>query len=263
MDDDLQLYRIKFPKGEFLKLPEEDQVFFIQLAQVADDLRHVLHLCVAAEKGTKSQSAEERRLALHQLLFGVRSVHSILNEGWKVITERWSEKALGKRWHPRLSDDAKEALKFLSRYFAQPNLTRTIRNNFGSHYLSEHLREPLQHAPEEAAEIITGKHSGNIFYTLAEEVRALAIMQAAAHPETPMLWDEKASKDDIRAAAVRLYESFKPVLDAFDRFANNVLVTIVKSLPYTTETFIPPRLTQLQEMTIPLFIEERPDRLKR
>jgi len=166
--DDLQLYRIKFHKDQFLKLPEEDQVFFIQLAQVADDLRHVFHLCIAAVNGTKSQSADERKLALHHLLFGVRSVYSILNEGWKVITERWRENALGKRLHPQLSDNAKEALQFLGRYFANPNLARTIRDNFGYHYLSEHLREPLLHLPDKAAEIITGKHSGNVFYTLAE-----------------------------------------------------------------------------------------------
>lgn len=260
-EDGLQLYRIKFDKDEFLKLPEEDQVFFIQLAQVEDDLRYVFHLCVAAEKGTKSHYAEERKLALHQLLFGVRLIYSILNEGWEVIKERWSEKALGKRWNSRLSDQARDALEFLGRYFAKPNLARTIRHNFGFHYLSDHLREPLPHVPNAAAEIMTGKYNGNVFYSFAEEIRSLAIMQAAAHPDAPKLSDEQASEEDIRAAAIRLYDSFKPVRDAFDRFTNNILVTIVKSLPHTAEKFVPPRITTFKQMWTPLFVEERPEKL--
>lgn len=260
--DDLQLYRLKFDKDAFAKLPQEEQVFFIQLGQVANDLRHVFFLCVAAEKATRSASPDERKIALHQLLFGVRLVYSILNEGWKVITERWSENALGKRWHPQLGQEAKDSLAFLGRYFAKPNLTRTIRDHFGSHYLSDHLREPLLHVPKAAAEIITGKHNGNVFYTLAEEVRALAMLQLAAEPSGPKIWDEQASESDIRAAAVRLYESFKPVREAFDRFANNVLITIVKSLPHRTERFTAPAVTNFYEMRTPVFVEERPSHIR-
>jgi hypothetical protein len=262
VDNSLQLFRIRFDKEEFLKLPEEDQIFFVQLAQVADDLRHVFFLCVAAEKGTKSPCADERKIALHQLLFGVRLIYSTLNEGWKVTTERWSENALGQRWHPQLSQAAKDALAFLGRYFAKPNLTRTIRDHFGSHYLSDHLREPLAHVPQRAAEIISGKHNGNIFYTLAEEVRALAMLQVAADPDAPKIWDENASESDIRYAAIRLYESFKPVREAFDQFANTVLVTIIKSLPHRTENFAAPAVMNFDEMRTPLFVEERPSHIR-
>src|SRR2546427_2851903 len=99
--NELLLYRIKFNHSDFRGMSEEDQLFFVRLAHVADDLRHVFYLCVAAEKGTHSDSADERRLALHQLLFGVRLVYSILYEGWKVVKDTWAQ-GLGRTWNSRL-----------------------------------------------------------------------------------------------------------------------------------------------------------------
>jgi hypothetical protein len=56
--DEFQLYRIRFSYSDFRKLSEEEQLFFVRLAQIADDLRHVFYLCVAAERGSHSASAD-------------------------------------------------------------------------------------------------------------------------------------------------------------------------------------------------------------
>ena len=37
----LELYRIKFSYADFRQLPEQEQLFAVQLAQIANDLRHV------------------------------------------------------------------------------------------------------------------------------------------------------------------------------------------------------------------------------
>ena len=60
----------------------------------------------------------------------------------------------------------------------------------------------------------------------------------------------------IRKAVIRLYEAYRPVRDAFEAFANDVLVKIVKSLPYNVEKFTPPRVTKFSEMSPVLFVEE-------
>jgi hypothetical protein len=251
-----QLHRIKFRHSDFLTLPLEDQLFFVRLAHITDDLRHVLYLAAMAERGTHSDLADERKLAIHQLLFSVRLVYSLLYEGWSVIKNSWSDKALGKRWDPRLSDNGRKGLDSLRRYFGPANLCRTIRHDFGFHYGPEPLKEPVAHLSDREDEIITGKHSGNIFYAFAEEIRSLAMLQAAAPEGGVKLWDQNASETDIRAAAIRLYEGFKPIHNAFDAFANNVLVRIVKSLPYKTERFTAPRVTKLSEIRPILFVQE-------
>jgi hypothetical protein len=254
--DSLQLYRLTFDYAEFLKLSEPEQLFFVRLAHAMDDLRHVFYLCVSAEKGTHSTSTDERKLAMHQLLFGVRLIYSILLEGWKIIDSEWNGQALGKNWRARLSDPARTALEFLGKYFAQPNLARTIRDNFGFHYLREPLADPLPHVPNAAAEVITGKYSANVFYTLAEQVRALAMLQTTQADTAPKLWDQSATEEDIRKAVIKLYESFKPVRDAFDTFANDVLTKVVKSLAHRSERFEVGRITKVSEMSPMLFVEE-------
>ena len=40
-DRTLELYRIKFSYADFRQLPEQEQLFAVQLAQIANDLRHV------------------------------------------------------------------------------------------------------------------------------------------------------------------------------------------------------------------------------
>jgi hypothetical protein len=155
---EIQLYRIKFGHSDFLKLPEEDHLFLFGSRMWRTNLRHTFSLCVAAEKGTRSQSADERKLALHQLLFAVRLVYGILTEGWKLIKQSWSEKALGKRWHPLLTEKGRNGLAFLGKCFGKRNLARTIRDNFGFHYLAERLRAPLAGVSPQAGEIISGKY---------------------------------------------------------------------------------------------------------
>ena len=254
--DALSLYRLQFDVDAFRKLPKEEQLFFIRLAQMADDLRHVFYLAVAAEKGTHSKSADERKLALHQLLFSVRLIYSIFNEAWVVIKETWTGKALGKTWYPRLTEKGRSGFDFLCKHFGKDNLSRTIRNQFGFHYAPEPLEEPLAHVPSRAAEIISGKFSANVFYTLAEEVRALALIQAANDCSDVKVWDKNASEQNIRDAVIRLYEGYRPVRDAFDAFANNVLTTMVKSLQPKTEKFTVPKVTRFAEMVPILFVEE-------
>ena len=133
-DSNLDLYRIKFSYAGFRQLPEEEQLFTVQLAQIANDLRHGFFLALAAENGTHFSSSDERKLALHQLLFAVRLIHSILYQGWVIISERWNGNALAKTWYSRLSDEGRNALTYLREYFGKENLSRTIQNEFGFHY---------------------------------------------------------------------------------------------------------------------------------
>jgi hypothetical protein len=258
-DEENQLFRILFTHSDFLKLPQEEQLFFVRLAHVFDDLRHVFYLCVTAERGTRSDSRDERKLALHQLLFAVRLVYSILYEGWNVINDTWNGQKLGKTWNSQLSDEAQQSLRLLGKYFGGPNLTQTIRRKFGFHYDANELRAPLTQPSKRINEIISGKRSANVFYSFAEEIRSLALLQTAVPDVKPTkLWDDTATESDVRAAAIKLYEAFRPIRDAFDTFANSVLVTIVKSLPHKTERFIVPRVTKFLEMSPVLFVEESP-----
>jgi hypothetical protein len=251
----LELYRIKFSYAEFRKLPEDEQLFAVQLAQIANDLRHVFYLALAAENGTHFGSPDERKLALHQLLFAVRLIHSTFHEGWKIINERWNGQVSAKTWYPRLSDKGRNALAYLTEYFGKENLSRRIQNGFGFHYPADTLRKPIEHLPaERPAEIITGKRSSNVFYTFAEQVRALGLLRAAE--KLPKPWDEKASKKEIEAAAIELCHAYRPVRNRFDAFINDLLIAILKPLQPKSERFSARQMTRLASTQPVLFVEE-------
>ena len=253
----LELYRIKFSYADFRNLPEDEQLFAVQLAQIANDLRHVFYQTLAAENGVHFGSSDERKLALHQLLFAVRLIHSTFHEGWKIINERWNGQVSAKAWYPRLSDKGRNALAYLREYFGKENLSRRIQNEFGFHYPAETLRKPIEHLPaERPAEIITGKRSSNVFYTFAEQVRALALLQAVQKRQAPKVWDENASKKEIEAAAIDLCHAYRPVRNAFDAFINDFLVAILQSLQPESETFSPRETTRLASTRPVLFVEE-------
>lgn len=256
----LELFRVEFAHAEFLQLPREEREFFVTLAHATNDLRHVFYLSVAAERGTKSADREERKLAIHQLLFGVRLIYSILHEAWKVIERSWNGKGLGRTWHDRLDVKAKQGLSYLNKYFnAKDNLCRTIRDHFGFHYLPDHLQGPLDARWNRVDDFISGRRSANIFYSFAEEIRAVAMAQATLPPDAAKLWESAASEDDLRNAVIALYESWKPLHDAFRDFANCVLPLLVKSLPSEIRSFSAKNVTKFAEMKPVLFVEEPPD----
>jgi len=190
------------------------------------------------------------------LLFGVRLIYSILYEGWNVIDSAWNGQALGRAWYSHLSDKARDGLAYLGRYFAHANLSRTIRNDLGFHYRADLLRDPLAQVRWQTDEIMTGKRSGNTFYPFAEEIRALALFQAAVPDRVGTLWGNNATEENIREAAKQLYKAYQPVYEAFNAFANDVLVNIVKSLHPKTEKFTPPHVTKFSEMVPVLFVQE-------
>ena len=117
--------------------------------------------------------------------------------------------------------------------------------------------EPLrQLSPEQPAEIITGKGSSDMFYTFAEQVRALALLRAVHKRGAPKQWNEKASEHEIEAAAIKLCHAYKPARKQFDAFINDILVAIVNSLQPKSERFSPPQSTKLGITPPVLFVEE-------
>ena len=112
---------------------------------------------------------------------------------------------------------------------------------------------------EQPAEIITGKGSSNMFYTFAEQVRALALLRAVHKRGAPKQWDEKASEHEIEAAAIELCHAYRPVRKQFDAFINDILVAIVNSLQPKSERFSPPQSTRLAITPPVLFVEEFAD----
>jgi hypothetical protein len=232
----MKIWRFTFSHDAFYRLPEKKRVFWLQLAQIRNDLRAIDGICIVAlnvvrpHNGADEYSEDERRIALHQLIFAVRQLCGTLEEAHKVIHRQWHGTQLSKQMESSLSEEAKNALKAFNKYFNNSaNLVTTIRQNFAHHFDSEILKRRLCNCPpDQLREFIAGRISGNTFYKFAEELRYIAIIHAIEGGDM-----EKAVS---RGAITRLYdEPQQKALLPFERFADAVLFKIAEELDLKRE----------------------------
>jgi hypothetical protein len=218
----LELRHYSFSKDEFRKLAEPEQLFFIRLGLVSDDLRHLHHLMLHARVALKASTNDmEKMLGMHQLMFALRMYYGTLNEAWRVIHTGWFGTKLSQTLDNSLPDEAQKALAALKRYFERGNtLTETIRHNFAFHFIDEPIKEALKlRLPEKYDGFVGGDNLANIFYMFAENVLFHAMLLKAGVTNIK-------DAEQIRSAVAKIYKEGLRVSDYFTVFANAECTTI-------------------------------------
>jgi len=225
-------------------LPKAEQSFFVRLAHVRNDLRHITSLCQIGLQGVRSTRGLERDICLHQLLFAVRSLCGTLNEAWVLIKTDWDDTGLGKQLSPQLSATVRESLKFLRRYFGNSSLLTKLRNEFAFHYFSSNLPRVIDRVEEtHEHEFITGKLSGNTFYGFAEKLLNFAMVDVTGDT-------------DVLPAVRRLYDEPSRAYSHFIRFSDAVLFEIAKRFRVQTESFETTMVIDPRDVPSVIFIDE-------
>jgi hypothetical protein len=162
----MKLHSLTFSHAQFRTLPEAEQILFLRLAQLRDDLRQTDNLCLSASRTVSQYKGIEGKVALHQLIFAVRLAYGILNEGWNVIQTGWFGVRLSQKYQDNLGTEATASLDFLKRYFSRDNLIRAVRDGFFAHYGDADLIQPLHkidaQQPPPQHSIVTGHTAANI-----------------------------------------------------------------------------------------------------
>src|SRR5947208_16851398 len=107
----LELRHYVFANDEFYKLPEPEQWFFVRLALISNDLRHLHHLMLHARAAVKSAGGGiEKDVPLDQLMVALRIYYGTLNEAWGVVQTGWFDTKRSQRWAPSLSYQCQRVL---------------------------------------------------------------------------------------------------------------------------------------------------------
>jgi hypothetical protein len=222
----MQLWRFTFSHEAFYRLPDEKRIFWLQLAQIRNDLRAIDGICIPSlnvvrpNKAANQYSEQEQWIALHQLTFAIRQLCGTLEQAHEVVHKGWHGTQLSKQMDSLLSQDAKNGLKAFNQYFSRPNnIVTVIRQKFAHHFNPEILKGRLcSCAPDELHEFITGQTYGNTFYKFAEDLRYHAIVRAIGGKS-------------LQEAIAKLYdEPRQSALRPFETFADDVLFKIAKEL---------------------------------
>src|SRR5437762_12646076 len=99
----MTLLNFSFSARQFSALSEAERLFFVRLANLANDLRYVRLLTVTAVAATNRHEGAEQEVVLHQMIFGLRQWYAILDAGWEVVRSGWNSDQLGKKLYPLLS----------------------------------------------------------------------------------------------------------------------------------------------------------------
>jgi hypothetical protein len=248
------LRKYSLSAAEFATLPISERLFFVRLANIANDLRHVQLLTVREIRAVNEHTGVEREVALHQMIFGLRHWYAILNEAWNVIHVGWNGQRLGRKFYPKLSK-GKKAFDELRKYFSGNNLVRTIRDHFASHYEIGYLPRVLDELPaSDQYHFVSSERSVNTFYSIAENIRNAALIATADQlgDDQPKLWDEARARVAIR----RLYAEAGRVSEKLDLFLGNLLPLILKPCHLKKDSFTSGAVADPEGRHSLIFIDE-------
>jgi hypothetical protein len=185
----MRLLRVDFKRSELDKLPIDEQVFFVQLTHLINELTILQKYVIFSANTMSSSTGIQRSAQTIQTLFLLRAMAGKLNEGWKILKKSYFGAKLSKSYDNVLSHTAKDSLEELKKYFTKNNIIREIRNNYAFHYDSEKVKEEIKHIhQDEVQTVFVSEDSGNCLFAFADTIINRSLLNAvnAADPYQAM-----------------------------------------------------------------------------
>lgn len=213
----MKIYRVPISGMKLSSMPEDERVFFIQAARLADDLSFLRKLLYFASG--KSEVKEEQRGLFTQHIFVARILVGTLSEGWEVLQKSFfnklepeNESSVAKRYEPLLKESVKSDLQELKQYFnGNNNIIKKIRNQFAYHYDKNKIREELSSVCSESHyDIYLAKAHGNSLYGIAQEITGEALLRCIK--DIAQVDDNKKAYDQLFLDVLSVSENFLSVL---------------------------------------------------
>jgi hypothetical protein len=184
----MKVYRLVFPKDKLLGMPETERVLLVQLGHLCNELIFFNKLLLFATD--LNAQGVERYAMITQSMIVARVFIGKIFEGWRMMERDFFGSRLSKELEPALSEDGKEALSKLKRYFGQSNLISTIRNTYSFHYGSDNIEPTLRAMPaDRPLEMFLGENYSNTLHYFCEEIVSIAMLRDSGETELKKAMD--------------------------------------------------------------------------
>jgi hypothetical protein len=257
----MKLFKFSFPNSAFSALSEAERVFFLRLAHIHNDLRHITHLLRRESNGLAARPAEEavQQILLHQNGFATRLWNGTLVEAWKVIAGSWFNlqvdpsnpkgpkipggSGLTTTLAADLDDNGRKAAQDTLQFFTGRNVPYIIRNKFAFHHDEQRIQDalPALNGSTEPS-FVTGERSANIFYQFAEAVRHDALIAAG-------------EGSDFSSSSEKLYDQLGRAHILITSFCEVVLCALATKCDLTSTHFESNAVTDLTTVQ-PIFFSD-------
>jgi hypothetical protein len=184
----MKVSRVVVPNDKFLRMPEAERVLLVQLGHLCNELSFFSKLLLFASD-LNAQGVERHAMVTQSMIIARIFIGKIF-EAWLMIERDFFGSRLSKDLEPAMSQDGKEGLSKLKRYFGQSNLISTIRNTYSFHYSSNKLEPTLRALPtDKPLEIFLGESYSNTLYYFCEEIVSTAMLSASGETESQKALD--------------------------------------------------------------------------
>ena len=148
---------------------------------------HIIHQCEILDKALVTCSDEIKRSDgvarsgnITQLIFFTKMTAGVLHEGWKAIQKAYHGSGLAKDYNDKLSDELRDNLKKLGKYFADSsNIVPTLRNKFSFHSDLERIEQGIDLVnDDDDFEIIFPMAGGRFYCGLASTMIDAAMLKS-------------------------------------------------------------------------------------
>jgi hypothetical protein len=242
----MRLLKVDFNRLELDKLQIDEQVFFVQLAHLINELTILQKFVIFSVNIVKSSTGVRRTAQVIQTLFLIRTMAGKLNEGWQMMARSYFGSKLSQAYDNKLPDAAKNSLEELKKYFSKSNIINEIRNKYAFHYDNEKIKEVIRYIPNDYMQtMFISEHSGNCLFAFADTIINNSLLNAV-------------NSADPHQAIDRLFEEIAvKVCRWFQDFGHGWVEAVCRELEFKSTTDIELQdVPSIGDIGLPYFVAE-------
>lgn len=178
----MKLQQVRISKRKLASLPENEQALLVQAMQLLNEI-DILSRLIAFTMNGKKDNPVLVKAETSQAMFLLRLQMGIMNEGWKLIKNKFRRNRAARDYVKKLSEPARQSLDKMKGYFSAnggKNIITSTRNQFAFHYCepAEKIAKEISGADSTKDFEIYRSDSHYIFlFTLSDAIIHSAMLQ--------------------------------------------------------------------------------------
>lgn len=191
----LRIVRVRITKDQLRKLSAEERSMFFLVGHIANQLAILTKLVAFSSNWRTYGPAEEKATAVQTQMFARYSI-GVVFEGWRLISERFLSRPLGREYRGRLGPVGGSALDNLCNYFGQSSILSQARNSFAFHNPRDsEIEAAFEAAPDDGEwDWYLQEKNINTFYLMSDLVITYGILATAGITD-PLAAHQKIIED--------------------------------------------------------------------
>ena len=242
----MELLKVEIPMSKLSSIPEDEQVFFVQIGNLLNDLSLFQKLTVFSTN-IKTANQAVRAAQNLQTLSLIRIQAGKLHEGWNALQKNFFNKGFSHKYLEKLTPSEKHSYDKAMTYFDdKKNLISWIRNNFAFHYFTKpRIIKKLfdKVSDSEIFEMFMSDFYGNCIFSMSDTLINFAILKYTGITDT-----NKAMK--------KLLQDVTEITKCFGHFLGRFLLVFTKEHLGLQSTKVEiPEPSSINKVTLPYFIK--------